>query len=285
LKAYRQPDGGVKVFRPSANARRFQRSAERLALPELPEELFIQAIEEIVRIDRAWVPDRFEQSLYLRPFMFASDVFLGVRPAAEVTFLLIASPAGAYFPHGVKPVSLWLSEEYTRAAPGGTGAAKCGGNYAASLLAQQEGIEHGCQQVVFLDAVEQRWLEELGGMNIGLVFDDGTIVTPELNGSILQGVTRESILRLADDRGYKVDERRISIDEWRDGVASGRITEVFACGTAAVMTPVGLLKWRGGELAMGTGEPGPVTSELRTALMEIQYGLAEDTYGWMHEIR
>jgi branched-chain amino acid aminotransferase len=284
LKAYRQPDGGVKTFRPEANARRFQRSARRLALPELPADVFVDAVDLLVRTDEAWVPDRVEQSLYVRPFMFASEVFLGVRPAAEVTFLVIASPAGAYFPQGLEPVSIWLSEEYTRAAPGGTGAAKCAGNYAASLVAQQEALAHGCAQVAFLDAVERKWVEELGGMNLFFVYDDGSLATPELTGSILEGVTRESLLTLAADRGHKVDERRISIDEWRDGVASGRITEVFACGTAAVITPVGLLKWRDGELPMGNGGIGPVTTSLRKALLDIQHGLADDPYGWMHGV-
>jgi branched-chain amino acid aminotransferase len=284
LKAYRQRDGGVKTFRPEANARRFRQSARRLALPELPADVFVDAVDLLVRTDRAWVPDQVEQSLYLRPFMFASEVFLGVRPASDVTFLVIASPAGAYFPHGVKPVSIWLSEDYTRAAPGGTGAAKAAGNYGASLVAQQEALANGCAQVAFLDAVERRWVEELGGMNLSFVYDDGSIVTPELTGTILEGVTRDSILTLAADSGHKVDERRISIDEWRDGVASGRITEVFACGTAAVITPVGLLKWRGGELVMGDGGIGPVTTSLRKALLDIQHGLADDPYGWMHDI-
>ncbi len=284
LKAYRQPDRGVKTFRPEANARRFQRSASRLALPELPVDVFVDAVDLLIRADAAWVPDQVEQSLYLRPFMFASEVFLGVRPAAEVSFMVIASPAGAYFPQGVKPVSIWLSEEYTRAAPGGTGAAKCGGNYAASLVAQQEALAHGCAQVAFLDAVERRWIEELGGMNLCFVHDDGSIVTPELTGTILPGVTRDSILTIAADRGHKVEERRIGIDEWRDGVASGRITEVFACGTAAVITPVGLLRWRGGELPMGNGGIGPVTTSLRKTLLDIQHGLADDPYGWMHDV-
>jgi len=284
LKAYRQPDGGVKTFRPEANARRFQRSARRLALPQLPVEVFVDAVDLLVRTDVAWVPNQVEQSLYLRPFMFASEVFLGVRPAAEVSFLVIASPAGAYFPQGLKPVSIWLSQEYTRAAPGGTGAAKCAGNYGASLVAQQEALEHGCAQVAFLDAVDRRWVEELGGMNLYFVYDDGSLVTPELTGSILEGVTRESVLTIAADQGHKVEERRISIDDWRDGVASGRITEVFACGTAAVITPVGLLKWRDGELPMGDGGVGPVTTSLRKALLDIQHGLADDPYGWMHDV-
>ncbi|MFW6204011.1 MAG: branched-chain amino acid aminotransferase [Actinomycetota bacterium] len=283
LKAYRHDDGSIWAFRPDANAARFTRSAHRMALPAFPEESFVDAIDLLVRTDAEWVPAGAESSLYLRPFMFASEVFLGVRPAKEVTFNLIASPAGAYFSSGVKPVDIWLSTDYTRAAPGGTGAAKCAGNYAASLVAQQQALEHGCAQVCFLDAVEHRWVEELGGMNLYFVRSDGSITTPGLTGTILEGITRESILTLAGDLGYKVEERPVSIDEWRDGVTSGEITEVFACGTAAVVTPLGRLVWDGGEVSMGT-ETGAVTSEIRAALLDIQYGRSEDKHGWMHRI-
>lgn len=283
LKAYRHADGSIWTFRPEANGERMNRSARRMALPPLPGGSFVEAVDLLVRADADWVPSGGETSLYLRPFMFASEVFLGVRPAHQVTFCVIASPAGAYFSSGVKPVDIWLSSEYTRAAPGGTGAAKCAGNYAASLVAQQEAIEHGCDQVCFLDAVEGTWVEELGGMNLYFVHANGTIVTPELTGTILEGITRDSILALAADHGYKVDERRFSIDEWREGVASGDITEVFACGTAAVVTPLGRLAWQGGELSMGA-EPGPVTSEIRSALLDVQYGRADDPHGWMHRV-
>jgi branched-chain amino acid aminotransferase len=282
-KAYRHADGSIWAFRPDANAARFQRSAVRLALPELPTDDFVGAIRALVDIDREWVPGGAEQSLYIRPFMFASEVFLGVRPAKHVTFAVIASPAGPYFSGGVKPVSIWLSEEYNRAAPGGTGAAKCGGNYAASLLPQQEAIANGCDQVVFLDAAEHTTLEELGGMNIFLVYADGTLVTPELNGSILEGVTRSSIIELADELGYKVDERRVTVQEWREGVAGSEITEVFACGTAAVLTPIGMLKWRTGEVSCAD-RAGEVTLELRRRLLDIQYGRAADTHGWMQRL-
>jgi branched-chain amino acid aminotransferase len=282
FKAYGQPDGTVKTFRPYDNARRFGRSAHRLALPVLPEDLFVAASDELVGIDQDWVPREVEKSLYLRPFMFASEVLIGVRPADEVLFLLIAFPSGAYFPQGIKPVTIWLSEDYTRAAPGGTGAAKCAGNYAASLIAQQEAIAEGCDQVVFLDAVERRWVEELGGMNLFFVFDDGSMVTPELTGTILEGITRESLIVLAGEQGTKVEERRISIDEWRDGAESGRITEVFACGTAAVITPLASLRWHGGEVRIGNGQAGPVATSLRGALLDIQHGLAPDHHGWMH---
>src|SRR5690349_1000192 len=222
MKAYRHADGSIWTFRPEANAARFARSARRLALPELPEADFLASLRALVEVDQAWVPsgEAGEASLYLRPFMFASEAFLGVRPAAQVTYCVIASPAGAYFSGGVKPVSIWLSTDYTRSAPGGTGAAKCGGNYAASLAAQVEATANGCDQVCFLDAVERRWVEELGGMNIYFVFDDGSVVTPELTGTILEGITRDSIVELLRDDGHAVTERRISIDEWRSGAAS-----------------------------------------------------------------
>jgi branched-chain amino acid aminotransferase len=213
--------------------------------------------------------------------MFASEGFLGVRPAAEVTYCVIASPAAAYFSGGLKPVSIWLSTDYSRAAPGGTGDAKCGGNYAASLAAQLEATAHGCDQVCFLDAVERRWVEELGGMNLYFVLDDGTVVTPELTGTILEGVTRMSILQIAADLGHPVVERRVGIDEWREGAASGRITEVFACGTAAVVTPVGRLASADGEVVTGDGSTGPVTSAVRQALLDLQYGRATDRHGWL----
>src|SRR6476469_8504251 len=280
LKAYRHADGSVWAFRPEANAERFQRSAARLALPQLPADDFVTAIRTLVETDVEWVPTGGETSLYLRPFMFASEAFLGVRPANEVTFCVIASPAGAYFSGGVQPVSIWLSSEYTRAAPGGTGAAKCGGNYAASLLPMIEAQAHGCDQVCFLDAVEKRWVEELGGMNLYFVLDDGSIVTPELTGTILEGVTRSSILQIAADLGHAVSERRVDIREWREGVASGRITEVFACGTAAVVTPVGRLASADGEVVTGDGSTGPVTTAIRSALLDIQYGRTPDTRGW-----
>jgi branched-chain amino acid aminotransferase len=283
LKAYAHPDDSVWTFRPEANAARFQRSARRLALPELPSEWFVRSVDELVATDRSWVPKGAEKSLYIRPFMFASEVFLGVRPSQQVTYCVIASPAGAYFAKGVRPVSIWLSTDYNRAGAGGTGAAKCGGNYAASLLPQREAAEQGCDQVAFLDSVEHTWVEELGGMNLFFVHDDGSIVTPSLSGSILEGITRDSVLTLAADLGHKVEERRVSVDEWREGVASGRVREVFACGTAAVITPVGTLKWAGGQVGSGD-EVGEVTSSLRRRLLDIQYGRAEDEHGWMHRV-
>jgi branched-chain amino acid aminotransferase len=261
-------------------------SAERLALPHLPVEDFVATVDALVRVDERWVPDPSgEKSLYLRPFMFASEAFLGVRPARHITYCVIASPAGSYFTGGVKPVSILVSEHYTRAAVGGTGAAKTGGNYASSLAPQQEAMERGFDQVVFLDALERTYVEELGGMNLYFVQDDGTIVTPELTGTILEGITRDSIIELGGSLGHKVEERRVSIDEWRDGVRSGRITEVFACGTAAVVTPLGRLAWSDGEVDCSVnGEAGPVTCAVRQALVDLQYGRAEDTFGWLHRV-
>jgi branched-chain amino acid aminotransferase len=282
FKAYAQPDGSIATFRPRSNGERFIRSAARLALPALPVEDFVTAADLLVRQDVRWVPTEVESSLYLRPFMMATEVGLGVRPANDVTFLLIASPSGSYFTGGLRPVSIWLSEDYTRAAPGGTGAAKCAGNYAASLIAQQEAIENGCEQVAFLDAVERRWVEELGGMNIWFVLDDGTFVTPSLTGSILEGVTRDTILSLAGDLGHDVEERRVDVDEWRKGAETGRITEVFACGTAAVVTSVGTLRWRGGEASLPTQTP--VAEAVRDRLVGVQHGLLPDTYGWLHRV-
>ena len=284
LKAYRHADGSVWTFRPDQNAARFNRSAKRLALPELPEEDFITSLRELVKADVAWVPDGStgEASLYLRPFMFANEVFLGVRAAKTVQYCVIASPAGSYFAGGVKPVSLWLTRMFSRAGAGGTGAAKCGGNYASSLAAGIEAAEHGCDQVVFLDSTEHKYIEELGGMNVFLVTKSGEIVTPQLTGTILEGVTRDSILQLAGDLGLTPVERRIEIDEWIEGCRSGEITEIFACGTAAVVTPVGRLAWEGGEVTSGPdGVSGPVATKIREALLDIQTGRAEDTHGWL----
>ncbi|MEV1083537.1 branched-chain amino acid aminotransferase [Streptomyces sp. NPDC050211] len=284
LKAYRQPDGSVAMFRPDKNAKRFQASARRLGMPELPVETFIEACDALVKQDAAWVPAHGgEESLYLRPFMIATEVGLGVKPAGEYLFLAIASPAGAYFPGGVKPVSIWLSEDRVRAVPGGMGDAKTGGNYAASLLAQAEAAAKGCDQVCYLDAVEHKWIEELGGMNLYFVYGD-KIVTPALTGSILEGVTRDSLLTVARDLGYSSEEGRVSIDQWQRDAENGTLTEVFACGTAAVITPVGTVKREGAEWQQSGGEPGEVTLKLRQALLDIQRGVTEDKHGWMHPL-
>jgi branched-chain amino acid aminotransferase len=283
MKAYRHADGSVWTFRPHANADRFNRSARRLALPELPTDVFVESLEALVALDRDWVPDpEGEKSLYLRPFMIATEVFLGVRPANEVRYMVIASPVGSYFASGIKPVKIWLSSNYVRAAPGGTGAAKCGGNYAAGLAAQLEAAEFGCDQVCYLDAVERKWIEELGGMNLYFVHADGRLVTPPTSGTILEGVTRSSILEVGKELGLQPEERAVSVDDWREGVASGEIREVFACGTAAVVTPVGKLVWEGGEV--GDGNTGEMTSRIRSSLVDVQYGRSADTHGWLHRL-
>ena len=284
LKAYRRPDGSVATFRPEKNALRFQHAARRLAMPELPVETFIEAIDALVRQDSDWVPAHGgEESLYLRPFMIATEVGLGVKPANEYLFLVIASPAGAYFPGGVKPVSIWLSEDRVRAVPGGMGDAKTGGNYAASLLAQAEAAQQGCAQVCYLDAVERKWVEELGGMNLYFVYGD-RIVTPSLTGSILEGVTRDSLLTVARDLGYTAEEGRITTEDWKRDNENGTLTEVFACGTAAVITPVGSVKSERANWTQGDGEPGEVTMKLRKALLELQTGRTPDAHGWMHPL-
>ncbi|MCX7863970.1 MAG: branched-chain amino acid aminotransferase [Novosphingobium sp.] len=283
LKAYAHADGGIALFRPQANAARFNASARRLAMPELPESIFVESIRQLVAADRDWIPTTEGSSLYLRPFMIATEVFLGVRPARQYKYLVIASPAGHYFKSGAPAVSIWVSR-YSRAAPGGTGAAKCGGNYAASLVPQAEAIQHGHDQVVFLDAVEHRWVEELGGMNIYFVFDDGTLLTPPLTGTILPGITRDSLLQLARDEGMTVREDRYSLEQWRNDAASGRLVECFACGTAAVVTPIGKVADDDGEFIIGTGGPGELTARLKDRLVAIQRGTAPDPYGWVMKL-
>ena len=283
MKAYRLEDGSIAMFRPEENARRFAESAERMAMPVLPEDIFLEAAEELVKIDADWIPSG-EGSLYLRPFMFASESFLGVRPAAEYIFCVIASPAGAYFKGGKKAVTLWVSEHYTRAAKGGTGAAKCGGNYAASLVAQSEATKHGCDQVVFLDAAEHKWVEELGGMNVFFVMDDGAIVTPPLSGTIMPRITPNSIITLARAKGHEVREEPYSFAQWRDDAASGKLREAFACGTAAVVTAIGTVKSVDGDFTIGNGDGGIVTEALRTELTGIQRGTVADPAGWVRKL-
>lgn len=284
LKAYRRADGTIVTFRPRANAARLNTSAVRLALPEIPEELFVSAIKELVSVDRDWVPSGDDQSLYLRPFMIADESFLGVRSAERARFMVIASPAGAYFTGGVRPVSIWLSEDFARAGRGGTGAAKCGGNYAASLSPQQEASANGCQQVLFTDSATPDTIDELGGMNLFLVQGTDTLVTPELNGNILDGITRRSLIQLAKDRGFTVEERKVTVSEWREGVANGTITEAFACGTAAVITPIGQLKTQNFTIDFGDAAPGDVTMSLREELTGIQFGTREDPHNWLEVI-
>ena len=284
LKAYRRPDGSIVTFRPQANAARLNASAVRLALPEIPEELFVRAVHELVSVGRDWVPGGHDQSLYLRPFMIADESFLGVRAAERARFMIIASPAGPYFSGGVKPVSIWLSQTLARAGRGGTGAAKCGGNYAASLAPQNEAAAHGCQQVLFTDSATEDTIDELGGMNLFLVRADGSLLTPQLNGNILDGITRRSLIQLAKDRGHEVEERDVTVAEWREGVAAGTITEAFACGTAAVITPIGQLKAADFAIDFGDAAPGELTMSLREELTGIQFGTREDRHNWLDVI-
>ncbi|MGD7003193.1 branched-chain amino acid aminotransferase [Corynebacterium halotolerans] len=288
LKAYRQPDGAIATFRPEQNAERMQRSARRMAMPELPVTDFIEAIRLLVDIDRAWVPAAGgEAALYIRPFMISTEVSLGVSPADAYRFIVIASPSGAYFTGGVKPVSVWLSEDYVRASPGGTGDAKFAGNYAASLLAQKQAAEKGCDQVVWLDAIERRYIEEMGGMNLFFVYGEGAdaeVITPALSGSLLPGITRDSLLQVARDLGYRTGERRISTTEWQADATSGAMTEAFACGTAAVITPVGSVLSNQGSFEVNGNEPGEITMRLRETLTGIQRGTVDDQHGWMHTL-
>ena len=284
MKAYRHANGHIALFRPDANARRFQDSARRMVMPELPTELFVESVKALVRADRDWIPPGDEASLYLRPFLFASEVFLGVKPADEYIYAVIASAVGGYFKKGAKSVSVWATREYTRAAPGGTGAAKTGGNYAASLIALAEANRNGCEQVVFLDAVERRWVEELGGMNVFFVFEDGSLQTPPLGGTILAGITRDSLIQLAREEGLAVREEPYSIEQWREDAASGRLTEAFACGTAAVVTPIGSVKSVEGSFSIGGQSVGPLTQRLRARLVDIQRGRAPDPHGWVHRV-
>jgi branched-chain amino acid aminotransferase len=284
MKAYKLADGAMALFRADANAARFRASARRMAMAELPDELFLDSVKELVRADRDWFPTIEGGSMYLRPFMIASEVFLGVKPSAEYLYLVIASPAGNYFKGDAPAINLWVSQDYTRAAPGGTGAAKCGGNYATSLVAQAEALKMGFDQVVYLDAVERRWVEELGGMNLFFVFDDGSLQTPPLTGTILPGITRDALLTLAHDEGLTVREEPYALDQWQADAASGRLTETFACGTAAVVTPVGSVTSADGKFTIGAGGPGQTTQRLRERLVGIQRGMATDPYGWVQRI-
>ncbi|HEX7782891.1 MAG TPA: branched-chain amino acid aminotransferase [Sphingobium sp.] len=283
MKAYRTADGAITLFRPEENARRFNESAERMAMPVIPEELFLAAIEALVRADADWIPSGEGGSLYLRPFMFASEVFLGVKPASEYIFCVIACPVGAYFKGGSKAITLWVSSDYSRAAAGGTGAAKCGGNYAGSLVAQAEAIRNGCDQVVFLDAAEHRWVEELGGMNIFFVMDDGSLVTPPL-GTILPGITRKSVMELARGAGHEVREEPYSFDQWQADARSGKLREAFACGTAAVIAGIGEVRHAKGAFAIGNSGDGPVTMALRDQLVGIQRGKIADGRQWLRSV-
>ncbi len=284
MKAYSLPDGSLAMFRPEANAARFNASARRMAMPEIPDELFLDAVRVAVRADRDWMPPIEGGSIYIRPFMFASEAFLGVRPAKQYKFIVLLSAAGNYFKGGISPVKIWVAQGYVRAAPGGTGAAKTGGNYAASLVPQAQAIAQGCDQVVFLDAIENKWVEELGGMNLFFVRSDGSVITPPLTGTILPGITRDSLIAMMREEGLQVREEPYSIDQWREEAGNGTLLEVMACGTAAVVTPVGTVASPDVEFQVGAGGIGQLTTKLREKLVGIQRGLIEDRHGWMMRI-
>ncbi|MEE4204704.1 MAG: branched-chain amino acid aminotransferase [Erythrobacter sp.] len=281
MKAFAHADGGLALFRPEANAARFNASARRMAMPEIPEETFLAAVREAVKADAEWLPPIEGGSIYIRPFMFASEAFLGVRPAKQYKFIVLLSAAGSYFRGGVAPVKIWVAQGYVRAAPGGTGAAKTGGNYAASLVPQAQAIAQGCDQVVFLDAVENRWIEELGGMNLFFVRADGSVITPPLTGTILPGITRDSLITLLREEGLDVREEPYSLEQWRTEAESGELLETMACGTAAVVTPVGTVASPQGEFTIGAGGTGQLTSKVREKLVGIQRGTAPDPHGWV----
>ena len=284
IKAYRHEDGSIWTFRPTANAARLQRSAKRMALPELPSDVFVESLRQLIAVDGAWVPQpENEKTLYFRPFEIAAENYLGVRAANRAEYRVIASPVGPYFTGGLKPVSIWIALDSARAGKHGTGEAKTGGNYAASLLAQQEGYEQGCSQVMFLDAESATYIEELGGMNLFFVFANGEVATPSLDGTILHGITRDSVIQLLKDRGIKISERKVSLEEIRKAAASGDLKEVFACGTAAVVTPVGALKSKVEEIQI-SNESGALTASIREELTGIQYGRVADRHGWMHKL-
>ena len=281
LKAYRTDADTIQLFRPGMNAARFAASARRLNMPELPEELFLASVRQLVDLDRRWVPGNAnEENLYIRPFMVATENLIGVRPSHKYLFCVLLTPAGAYYN---APMKLWLTPNFTRAASGGTGKAKCGGNYAASLAGADEAAAHGCGQVLWLDGAERRWLEECGTMNIMFVTDEGELLTPKAD-TILDGVTRDSLLQLASDHGLRATARPIDVEELTRRLRDGSITESFACGTAAVITPITGFKAPDWELQVADGQVGPKTQELRAALLAIQYGRTEDTRGWTETV-
>ena len=283
MKAYRTPDGKIQLFRPYENAKRMNNSAERICLPEIPEEDFVQALEALVKIDADWVPHEPETSLYLRPFTIANDPFLGVHPATEAIFMIIASPVGSYYAEGLNPVSIMIETEDVRAVRGGTGYAKCGGNYGASLRAGKKAEEKGYSQVLWLDGVERKYIEEVGAMNVMFMVGD-EIITPALTGSILPGITRKSCIELLRSRGYKVTERQFSLDELKEACANGTLKEAWGCGTAAVVSPIGKLVIGDETYVINNNEIGAVTQELYDTLTGIQWGKIEDTFGWVYPV-
>lgn len=282
MKAFAREGGQSALFRPELNLQRMNRSAQRMSMPAIDGGPVLEAMTELVRLERQWIPAELGSSLYIRPTMIGTEEFLGVRPANRYLFFIILSPVGPYFKGGIgKPIKIMASHKFTRAAEGGTGEAKCGGNYGASLLANEEAKEQGYSQVLWLDAKEHRLVEEIGAMNVMFVFNNSTIVTSPLTGTILPGITRRTVIEMAPALGYDVEERSISIEEVVMSVRQGKITEMFGCGTAAVVTPIGTISDRGEEFSVCADEPGPVTRHLYETITGIQYGKAEDTYGWM----
>ena len=282
LKAYRNGDNAY-LFRPDMNAKRANASNERLCIPEIPEEDFVQAVAELVKIDKDWIPTDEGTSLYIRPFVIATDDFLGVAPSKTYMFIVILSPSGAYYASGLAPVGIWIEDEYVRAVKGGMGFAKTGGNYAASLIAQVKAHDGGYSQVLWLDGVERKYIEEVGAMNIFFKIG-GKIVTPMLNGSILPGITRNSVIQVCKSWGYEVEERKISVDELVAAAKSGELEEVFGTGTAAVISPVGKLRYIDDVMEIGGGKIGEVTQKLYDTITGIQWGKTEDPFGWRIEL-
>ncbi|KGJ93941.1 branched-chain amino acid aminotransferase [Colwellia psychrerythraea] len=284
LKAYRKPDGGINLFRPLENIKRFNRSAERMVMPQVDEALHLEAIKSLVKLDQAWVPSEQGASLYIRPTMIATSPKLGLGASSAYSHFIIAGPAGSYFAGGLTPISVYVADEHRRAVKGGVGEAKTGGNYAASLYASEEVVKQGYSQVLWLDAIEGKYIEEVGAMNICFVYEGKHIYTPELSGSILPGITRDSILKLAPTLGYEITELSLDIEKVLKDIKSGRITEVFGCGTAAVISPVGKLGFKGEEFVINDNQTGDVAKTLYDELTGIQYGTKEDKFGWIESI-
>lgn len=283
LKAYKWQDGTIAMFRPEMNARRFNRSAERMCMPEVPEELFLKGIEELVKLEKEWIPGSPGTSLYIRPTMIAVEPVLGVKPSDHYYFYVILSPVGAYYPKGFNPIQIMVEDKYVRATPGGTGDAKTGGNYASSLKAGLEAKKKGFDQVLWLDGVHHRYVEEVGAMNMFFAYQD-VVVTAPLTGSILNGVTRDSVLKLADSLGFRVEERQMDIDGLLADIASGKVREAFGSGTAAVITPVGHLSYKDELYQVGDGGVGSLTQKLYDTLTGIQYGRIDDPFDWIRKI-
>jgi len=280
LKAFRRPDGRIALFRPRDNFERFNRSATRMCMPELDVDFVLKSLKELIRLEADWVPRSLGTSLYVRPTMIAVDPYLGVRPSNKYLFYIILSPVGAYYKNGFSPVKILISDEYVRSAPGGTGEAKTGGNYAASLKASMEATALGYDQVLWLDAVERNYVEEVGSMNICFLYD-GKVVTSPLKGTILDGITRRSILTLVREMGLQIEERAMSVDEILEGAASGRLKEAFGTGTAAVVSPVGQFTYRDRTVTIGDGAMGELTGKLYENLTGIQYGKLADKHHWI----